>query len=146
MIDSENVRWGVLNSDKGIDGHKRIKGIKRHIAVDEDGLQLSIHVTKANLHDSKGAVPLINRPWFIGTRRMLRNVRRLFGSFLPSFQSQPKGCSFKDGRKYPKNPPPWHQEILVDGALDFDSGRLEHPAVIIGFLFELKRVSATGGG
>lgn len=61
VIDSESVRWGVPNSDKGIDGHKRIKGIKRHIAVDEDGLPLAIHVTKANLHDSKGAVPLINR-------------------------------------------------------------------------------------
>ncbi|MDE6007263.1 MAG: transposase [Muribaculaceae bacterium] len=55
MIDSESVRWGVPNSDKGIDGHKRIKGIKRHIEVDEDGLPLAIHVTKANLHDSKGA-------------------------------------------------------------------------------------------
>ena len=44
-------------------------------------------------------------------------ARRLFESFLSSFQSQPKGCSFKDERKYPKNPPPGHEETLVDGAL-----------------------------
>ena len=61
VIDSESVRWGVPNSEKGIDGHKRVKGIKRHIAVDEEGLPLAIHVTKANIHDSKGAVPLIDR-------------------------------------------------------------------------------------
>ena len=60
VIDSESVRWGVPNSEKGVDGHKRIKGIKRHIAVDEDGLPLIIHVSKANVHDSKGAGPLIN--------------------------------------------------------------------------------------
>lgn len=54
VIDSESVRWGVPNSEKGIDGHKCIKGIKRHIAVDEDGLPLIIHVSKANVHDSNG--------------------------------------------------------------------------------------------
>ncbi|MCM1504413.1 MAG: transposase [Muribaculum sp.] len=46
-------------SQKGIDGNKRIKGIKRHIAVDSEGLPLAVAITTANVHDSKAAYPLI---------------------------------------------------------------------------------------
>ncbi len=55
--------FSLLNSkqtQKGIDGNKRIKGIKRHIAVDSDGLPLAVAVTTANVHDSKGAYIMSN--------------------------------------------------------------------------------------
>ena len=42
-----------------LERRKRIKGIKRHIAVDSDGLPLAVAVTTANGHDSKGAYLLI---------------------------------------------------------------------------------------
>lgn len=59
VIDSQSAKSGLSRSQKGIDGNKRIKGIKRHIAVDSDGLPLAVAVTTANVHDSKGAYPLI---------------------------------------------------------------------------------------
>lgn len=59
VIDSQSVKWGTIDSVKGIDGFKKVKGIKRHIAVDSQGYPLSIHVTTANAHDSKAVCPLI---------------------------------------------------------------------------------------
>lgn len=59
VIDSQSSKSGLPRSQKGIDGNKRIKGVKRHIAVDSDGLPLGVTVTTANVHDSKGAYPLI---------------------------------------------------------------------------------------
>lgn len=55
VIDSQSVRSALPQSQKGIDGNKRIKGIKRQIAVDSQGLPLAISTTTANVHDSKGA-------------------------------------------------------------------------------------------
>lgn len=59
VVDSQSVRSGLPQSEKGIDGNKRIKGIKRHVSVDSNGYVLSAVTTKANTHDSKGAIPLI---------------------------------------------------------------------------------------
>ena len=59
IIDSQSVRSALPQSQKGFDGHKRIKGIKRHVAVDEKGYVLDVTVSTANIHDSKGARPLI---------------------------------------------------------------------------------------
>jgi putative transposase len=39
----------------GSDAHKHIKGRKRHILVDTLGLPLSIYVTPADVHDTRGA-------------------------------------------------------------------------------------------
>lgn len=55
------MRWGISSSDKGIDGNKRIKGIKRHIAVESDGLPLEVIVTRANTYDTRAAYPLTSR-------------------------------------------------------------------------------------
>ena len=50
----------MKNSDtaenKGYDGGKKISGIKRHIAVDSQGLPHAIHITTANITDRKGAL------------------------------------------------------------------------------------------
>ena len=35
------------------------KGIKRHVTVDSNGYVIGVSVTSANVHDSKGAIPLI---------------------------------------------------------------------------------------
>ncbi len=59
IVDSQSVKSGLPQSRKGIDGNKRIKGVKRHIAADSDGLPLGEVVTTANVHDSKAAYPLI---------------------------------------------------------------------------------------
>ncbi len=59
IVESQSVKSGLPQSRKGIDGNKRIKGVKRHIAADSDGLPLGEVVTTANVHDSKAAYPLI---------------------------------------------------------------------------------------
>lgn len=59
VIDSESVRWGLPHSEKGVDGGKKVKGIKRHIAVDDMGFPLAVVTTKGNVHDSKAASELI---------------------------------------------------------------------------------------
>src|SRR6266480_4934429 len=43
----------------GFDAHKYVKGRKRHLLVDTPGLLLSVYVTPADLHDSKGAQCLL---------------------------------------------------------------------------------------
>ena len=58
-MDSQSVRSCLSDSEKGIDGNKRIKGIKRHLAVDSQGYPLAVHITTANVHDSRAAAPLI---------------------------------------------------------------------------------------
>ena len=42
--------------NKGYDAGKKISGIKRHIAVDTEGLPHAIHITTANVTDRKGAL------------------------------------------------------------------------------------------
>lgn len=61
VIDSQTVKSGLPNSQKGIDGNKKIKGIKRHIVVDSNGFPLNVVATTANVHDSKGAWPVIGQ-------------------------------------------------------------------------------------
>lgn len=56
VADSQSVKWGLMHSEKGIDGGKKIKGIKRHIIVDSQGLPLAVNITKGNVHDSKGII------------------------------------------------------------------------------------------
>ena len=50
VIDSQSVRTGLARSVKGIDGGKKIKGIKRHPAVDSNGFPLTIVTSRANIH------------------------------------------------------------------------------------------------
>ena len=59
VIDSQSVRTGLSHSEKGVDGGKKIKGIKRHLAVDSNGFPLTVVTSRANVHDSKGAIELV---------------------------------------------------------------------------------------
>ncbi len=59
IIDSQSIRTGLEHSEKGIDGGKKIKGIKRHLAVDSNGFPMTVVTSRANVHDSKGAIELV---------------------------------------------------------------------------------------
>lgn len=59
VIDSQSIRSGLPQSTKGVDGGKKIKGIKRHLAVDSNGFLLAMTISAANVHDSKAAHSLI---------------------------------------------------------------------------------------
>ena len=47
---------GNNRSLNGIDGNKKVKGIKRHTVVDKNGFLLAIMVTVANVSDCKAAL------------------------------------------------------------------------------------------
>ena len=47
--------------EKGYDAGKKVSGIKRHIAVDTNGLPHAISVTTANITDRNGAIGMTKR-------------------------------------------------------------------------------------
>ena len=47
--------------EKGYDAGKKVSGIKRHIAVDTQGLPHAITVTTADVTDRKGCLPALER-------------------------------------------------------------------------------------
>ena len=56
IIDSRSIKSSHhVDTDRGIDGNKKIKGRKEHIVVDTLGLPMSVVVHEANTHDSVGA-------------------------------------------------------------------------------------------
>lgn len=59
IIDSQSVPTTQSGGPRGLDAGKRIKGRKRHIVTDTQGLLLAVLVHPANLQDVHGAVPLL---------------------------------------------------------------------------------------
>ena len=61
--------------NKGYDAGKKVSGIKRHIAVDTQGLPHAIHITTANVTDRAGALAMFDRH-----RDMVLGVFGAFGN------------------------------------------------------------------
>ena len=59
IIDAQSVQNADTAQEKGYDAGKKISGIKRHIAVDTNGLPHAIHVTTANISDKAGALAML---------------------------------------------------------------------------------------
>lgn len=60
IIDAQSVKNTDTAENKGYDAGKKVSGIKRHIAVDTEGLPHAIHITTANITDREGAEIMIN--------------------------------------------------------------------------------------
>lgn len=58
IIDAQSVKNTATAREKGYDAGKKALGIKRHIAVDANGLPRGIKVTAANVTDRDGAIAL----------------------------------------------------------------------------------------
>lgn len=58
IIDAQSVKNTETAHLKGYDGGKKVSGIKRHIAVDTQGLPHTIHVTAANISDQAGGIEM----------------------------------------------------------------------------------------
>lgn len=61
IVDSRSCRSSPTCGQRGIDGGKKIKGIKLHVAVDEHGFPQDIGVSTANVHDTVGILPTLCR-------------------------------------------------------------------------------------
>lgn len=61
IVDAQSVKNADSAGSKGYDAGKKVSGIKRHIAVDTQGLPHAIAVTTADVTDRKGALLALNR-------------------------------------------------------------------------------------
>jgi transposase len=59
VIDSRSCRSAPTCYDRGLDGGKLVKGVKIHLAVDKHGFPLAVDVAPANVHDTKGILPVL---------------------------------------------------------------------------------------
>ena len=61
IVDSQSVKNTDSAEQKGYDAGKKVSGIKRHIAVDTEGLPHAIHITTANVTDRAGALAMFDQ-------------------------------------------------------------------------------------
>ena len=72
IVDSQSVKNTDSAGNKGYDAGKKVSGIKRHVAVDSQGLPHAIHVTTADVTDRAGALAMFGRRR--GDLNRVRNV------------------------------------------------------------------------
>lgn len=60
IVDAQSVKNTDTAEEKGYDAGKKVSGIKRHIAVDTQGLPHALSVTTANVSDREGAISLFH--------------------------------------------------------------------------------------
>lgn len=71
-VDSQSVKGTECGGDHGLDGHKKINGVKRHILVDTMGLLLAVVVTAASVTDAKAAREVFQRATAEGLPRLAK--------------------------------------------------------------------------
>jgi transposase len=60
-VDAQSVKNTDTATHKGYDAGKKVSGIKRHIAVDTQGLPHAVAITTAEVTDRKGALQALTR-------------------------------------------------------------------------------------
>jgi transposase len=61
IVDAQSVKNTDTATHKGYDAGKKVSGIKRHIAVDTQGLPHAVAITTAEVTDRKGALQALTR-------------------------------------------------------------------------------------
>lgn len=60
-MDAQSVKNTDCAKEKGYDAGKKVCGIKRHIAVDTNGLPHAFWITTANISDKAGALEMLRK-------------------------------------------------------------------------------------
>lgn len=91
-IDSQSVKISSLISEEtGVDSYKKVKGRKRHIAVDVLGLPLAFFVSGANQHDGIAGIELFPQLDVISKRLKLI---RTDGIYKGQFETSANICGY----------------------------------------------------
>lgn len=61
IVDAQSVPNASSAETRGYDAGKKVSGIKRHVAVDTNGLPHCIHITAANVTDRSGAIEMVEK-------------------------------------------------------------------------------------
>ena len=85
----------------GVDGNKKVKGIKRHVIVDKNGFLIAVMVTIANVHDSKEMRSSVKTILADGGYRgeLVDNIRKKFGYVIQVVISAYKEQGFRPIQK-----------------------------------------------
>ena len=84
-VDSQSVKGTACGGDHGIDAHKKVKGVKRHILVDTMGLLLAVVVTAASVTDAKAACEVFRRATAEGFPRL----KKVLGDHVYGYEGLP---------------------------------------------------------
>lgn len=85
-VDSQSVKGTECGGDHGIDGHKKINGVKRHILVDTMGLLLTVFVSAASVSDAKAARQVFQR----ATAEGLPRLTKVLGDHVYGYEGLPE--------------------------------------------------------
>lgn len=89
IVDAQSVKNTDTAEEKGYDAGKKVAGIKRHIAVDTQGLPHAIAITTANVTDRTGALLA-----FSCHKQMLSEVRNVLAD--SAYMGEPFAASVQD--------------------------------------------------
>jgi len=78
LLDSQSVKSGPQAGERGVDGKKMVKGIKRHVLTCSLGFVLAVVVTAANVHDTAAAGPLLDKAAAAGWHPKRVNVDGIY--------------------------------------------------------------------
>ena len=71
IVDSQSIKLApFIWESRGVDGHKKVNGRKRHILTDTLGLPWAIHVGPANQHDGEAGLELLPKMEGLGLERL----------------------------------------------------------------------------
>jgi putative transposase len=85
-VDSQSVKGTECGGEHGIDGHKKINGVKRHILVDTMGLLLTVVVTAASITDAQAAREVFQR----AQAESLPRLVKVLGDHVYGYEGLPK--------------------------------------------------------
>ncbi len=119
VIDSQSVKAPAAPGGGGYDAAKRVKGRKRHVAVDTDGRLLMVHLTAADVQDAAGAEAIIT-----AVRRRWPWLKHLFADGAYDRGRLMSAAAYRD----------FVVEVVrkLDGAQARRSARLPAPAQALG--------------